>query len=154
MKFLKLIINGKKMTKVIILSGNNGLGKSAYLHNLYLENPFSSIFFDDFECFLNISRQDLISREQSRGQVKYSKLLQTSKKVLKKQNLIIDDIDTYLHNDILVDIIQNILDKNPNIKNLIVSTHSPMLIMKKWQDCVINIDDIDYEEFKKYIDNI
>lgn len=69
-------------------------------------------------------------------------------------NLIIDDIDTYLHNNILENLISEIIENNSKIKHLIVSTHSPILIMKSWQDCVLNIEDIkNYDEFKLFLIN-
>ncbi len=69
-------------------------------------------------------------------------------------NLIIDDIDTYLHNNILENLISEIIENNSKIKHLIVSTHSPILIMKSWQYCILNIEDIrNYDEFKLFLIN-
>lgn len=132
-----------------IVSGSNGSGKSLYLSKLYKENEVKSIFVSDFTIFYNISEKDLISREMSKGQYKLHMLLKASSAVVNGGTLIIDDIDTYLHPDIQQNMISHLIEKNPEIKNLIVSTHSPMLIMKKWQDCVVNVEDFNsFEDFK------
>ena len=132
-----------------IVSGSNGTGKSLYLSKLYKENEVKSIFVSDFTIFYNISEKDLISREMSKGQYKLHMLLKASSAVVNGGTLIIDDIDTYLHPDIQQNMISHLIEKNPEIKNLIVSTHSPMLIMKKWQDCVVNVEDFNsFEDFK------
>ena len=143
------------MTNVKIISGSNGSGKSLYLSKLYNENEAKSLIVSDFTIFHNISSTDLINREMSKGQHKLHMLLKAASAVSDGGTLIIDDIDTYLNPDSQQNIISHLIEKNPNIKNIIVSTHSPMIIMKSWQNCVINLDDISgYEEFLKEVFNV
>ena len=139
------------MTMVKIVSGNNGSGKSLFLSKLYSESDLKkTIFVSDFTIFYNISTTDLIKREMSKGQYKLHMLLKAALAVVEDGTLIIDDIDTYLHPDVLQNLITDIINKNHKIRNLIISTHSPMLIMKNWQDCVINVEDYNsYNDFQK-----
>lgn len=143
------------MTKVTIISGSNGSGKSLFLNNFFEEYKDNSLYLDDFIIFKNMNVNDFKSSGLSRGQFKHYKILTESDMSMKNDyNLIIDDIDTYLHNNILENLISEIIENNPKIKHLIVSTHSPMLIMKSWQDCVLNIEDIkNYDEFKLFLIN-
>lgn len=140
------------MKNIKIISGSNGSGKSFYLSKLYNENEAKSLIVSDFTIFYNISSNDLINREMSKGQYKLHMLLKAASAVSEGGTLIIDDIDTYLHPNIQQNIISHLIEKNPSIKNIIVSTNSPMIIMKSWQDCVINLDDVSgYEEFLKEV---
>lgn len=143
------------MTKVTIISGSNGSGKSLFLNNFFEEYKDNSLYLDDFIIFKNMNVDVFKSSGLSRGQFKHYKILTESYMSMKNDyNLIIDDIDTYLHNNILENLISEIIENNPKIKHLIVSTHNPMLIMKYWQDCVLNIEDLrDYDEFKLLLIN-
>lgn len=143
------------MTKVTIISGSNGSGKSLFLNNFFEEYKDNSLYLDDFIIFKNMNVDVFKSSGLSRGQFKHYKILTESDMSMKNDyNLIIDDIDTYLHNNILENLISEIIENNPKIKHLIVSTHSPILIMKSWQHCVLNIEDIrNYDEFKLFLIN-
>lgn len=142
------------MTNVVILSGVNGSGKSFFLEKMFVNNQDTSFLINDFEVFKAIkSSSDLINMDMSRGLYKATKLKQLVeiKNKIKTQTLLIDDIDTYLHPDVVQDLITDIVAISPNIQNLVVATHSPMLILRNWQSNVVNIEDIDYDGFLKRV---
>lgn len=55
--------------------------------------------------------------------------------------LLMDEPEVSLHIDWQERLIEMILDLNPNVQ-LILTTHSPAVIMKGWMDNVINVEDI------------
>lgn len=52
--------------------------------------------------------------------------------------LLIDDIEQGLHIEAQKKLIAALLEINPNLQ-LVVSTHSPAIIIDGWRDCVINL---------------
>jgi len=64
--------------------------------------------------------------------------------LLQKQSpkiILMDEPEISMHVDWQEILIEKILEMNPNCQ-LIIATHSPSLISLKWQECVVNIDDI------------
>lgn len=137
------------MKKIKILSGYNGCGKTFFLKKINDEIA-NTLLIDDFEIFNGICREDLIKMEISKGQYKYTKLKSIVEKSTEK-TILIDDVDTYLHPDIVQNLIEELISLNKNLERLIVTTHNPMLIVKKWQDCVLNLEDFSDFELKEIL---
>ena len=55
--------------------------------------------------------------------------------------LLMDEPEVSLHIDWQESLIEMILDLNPNVQ-LILTTHSPAVIMKGWMENVTNVEDI------------
>lgn len=120
-KKLKIPTDGYK---VVVLSGDNGTGKTDLLLN-----------------FVEYEQYKLYTEKFTNGSDRLIDILNFCRM---NDFVVIDNIDLYLDMNNQETIIQKIFEINPNI-TLLCTTHSPLIIMKGWLDKVVNIEDYNKE---------
>lgn len=141
----------KSNTNVFIISGSTGSGKSKLLNEIKCTFPEKTILVDDWNIFNEITKDKLIDLKLSRGQWKINMINSLALTVPENGLFIIDEPENSLNFSTQEDLIQNIINSNLQIKNIIIATNSPAIIIKGFQNCITNISDFD--KCKLFISN-
>ena len=92
-----------------------------------------------------------IDLKLSRGQWKINMINSLALTVPENGLFIIDEPENSLNFATQEDLIQNIINSNSQIKNIIIATNSPAIIIKGFQNCITNMSDLD--DWKLFISN-
>lgn len=141
----------KSNTNVFIISGSTGSGKSKLLNEIKCTFPEKTILVDDWNIFNAITKDKLIDLKLSRGQWKINIINSLALTVPENGLFIIDEPENSLNFATQDDLIQNIINSNSQIKNIIIATNSPAIIIKGFQNCIIDMSDLD--DWKLFISN-
>lgn len=141
----------KSNTNVFIISGSTGSGKSKLLNEIKCTFPEKTILVDDWNIFNAITKDKLINLKLSRGQWKINIINSLALTVPENGLFIIDEPENSLNFATQEDLIQNIINSNSQIKNIIIATNSPAIIIKGFQNCIIDMSDLD--DWKLFISN-
>ncbi len=119
--------------KTVVISGDNGVGKSAFLKEYALNYGYA--FYEEHGI--------TSGKERLAAIVEFCKAY---------DNVVIDDIELHLHTDVQQELLGTLHDNNSNLC-IICSTHSPSIIINGWLDVIVNLDDTSSEEKDDVLSN-